>query len=42
MLSVQNIWYSNKEPIAILKAKKKLGAKEGDHVLKLKIKLSKL
>lgn len=32
MLSVQNIWYSNKEPIAIVKAKKRLGAKEGDHV----------
>jgi hypothetical protein len=37
MLSVPNVFYANREPIAVVKAKKRLGAKEGDHVTLINI-----
>jgi len=37
VLSVQNIFYMGREPSAIVKTKKRLGAKEGDHVTLINI-----
>ena len=39
LLSVGNIWYANKDSGFVIKSKKKLGAKEGDHITLINIYL---